>query len=205
MGDPAPAVGSFSLHPALPITILATSLGFVVVQLDGSILNVALVQIGISLGTSVDGLQWTVDAYFPCVCGAAPFGRHIERPVGCTAKRSYRGSACSQQLRSPAPLAHQPRPALIIRAGPCKVAVQPCWFRVRWHFSTTLAGTTRGHWGAPRYGIWTGGGRCSLDGQARFWVVCWLAFISAGGAFFSSILPIGLIGIWLALRFRRPN
>src|SRR5260370_14851012 len=45
-------------------SILATSLGFVVVQLDGSILNVALVQIGISLGTSVDGLQWTVDAYF---------------------------------------------------------------------------------------------------------------------------------------------
>ncbi len=64
MSDPAPAVGSFSLHPALPITILATSLGFVVVQLDGSILNVALPQIGISLGTSVDGLQWTVDAYF---------------------------------------------------------------------------------------------------------------------------------------------
>src|SRR5258708_19628417 len=64
MSDPAPAVGSFSLHPALPITILATSLGFVVVQLDGSIVNVALVQIGISLGTSVDGLQWTVDAYF---------------------------------------------------------------------------------------------------------------------------------------------
>src|SRR5713101_249392 len=64
MSDPASAVGGFSLHPTLPITILATSLGFVVVQLDGSILNVALVQIGISLGTSVDGLQWTVDAYF---------------------------------------------------------------------------------------------------------------------------------------------
>src|SRR5258708_39564525 len=64
MSDPAPALGGFSPHPALPITILATGLGFVVVQLDGSILNVALVQIGISLGTSVDGLQWTVDAYF---------------------------------------------------------------------------------------------------------------------------------------------
>src|SRR5258706_7661017 len=64
MSDPAPAVGGFSPQPALPITILATSLGFVVVQLDGSILNVALAEIGISLGTSVDGLQWTVDAYF---------------------------------------------------------------------------------------------------------------------------------------------
>src|SRR5258706_7654660 len=64
MSDPAPAVGGLSLHPAMRITILATSLGFVVVQLDGSILNVALPQIGISLGTSVDGLQWTVHAYF---------------------------------------------------------------------------------------------------------------------------------------------
>src|SRR5260370_41573089 len=64
MGDPAAPVGRFSPHPTLPITIFATSLGFVVVQLDGSILNVALVQIGISLGTSVNGLQWTVDAYF---------------------------------------------------------------------------------------------------------------------------------------------
>jgi len=59
-----PAVKGLSVHPALPITILATSLGFVVVQLDGSILNVALPQIGISLGTSVEGLQWAVDAYF---------------------------------------------------------------------------------------------------------------------------------------------
>src|SRR5216684_7667090 len=64
MSDPVPGEGDHSSHPALPMTILATSLGFVVVQLDGSILNVALVQIGISLGTSVDGLQWTVDAYF---------------------------------------------------------------------------------------------------------------------------------------------
>ncbi len=42
MSDPAPAGGGFSLHPAMPITILATSLGFVLVQLDGSILNVAV-------------------------------------------------------------------------------------------------------------------------------------------------------------------
>jgi DHA2 family methylenomycin A resistance protein-like MFS transporter len=41
----------------------ATSLGFAVVQLDGSILNVALPQIGAALGAGVDSLQWTVDAY----------------------------------------------------------------------------------------------------------------------------------------------
>ena len=41
----------------------AASLGFAVVQLDGSILNIALPRIGAALGASVDGLQWTVDAY----------------------------------------------------------------------------------------------------------------------------------------------
>jgi MFS transporter, DHA2 family, methylenomycin A resistance protein len=52
------------LRPNVPMTLAATSLGFAVVQLDGSILNVALSQIGISLGTDINDLQWTVDAYF---------------------------------------------------------------------------------------------------------------------------------------------
>src|SRR5580700_528681 len=48
----------------LAITVACTSLGFFVVQLDGSILNIALSQIGISLRTGINDLQWTVDAYF---------------------------------------------------------------------------------------------------------------------------------------------
>lgn len=43
--------------------VLATSFGFVVVQLDVTIVNVALARIGAELGTSVAGLQWVVDAY----------------------------------------------------------------------------------------------------------------------------------------------
>jgi DHA2 family methylenomycin A resistance protein-like MFS transporter len=46
-----------------PIVIATTSLGFVVVQLDVSIVNVALVRIGGALHTGVDALQWVVDAY----------------------------------------------------------------------------------------------------------------------------------------------
>jgi MFS transporter, DHA2 family, methylenomycin A resistance protein len=46
------------------MTISLTSLAFAVVQLDGSILNIALSQIGISLESAIDTLQWTVDAYF---------------------------------------------------------------------------------------------------------------------------------------------
>jgi len=45
------------------LTILATSLGFVLVQLDVSIVNIALAKIGADLGTAVAGLQWIVDSY----------------------------------------------------------------------------------------------------------------------------------------------
>jgi MFS transporter, DHA2 family, methylenomycin A resistance protein len=51
------------LQPQIGLTILAASLGFVLVQLDVSIVNIALAKIGADLGTPVAGLQWVVDAY----------------------------------------------------------------------------------------------------------------------------------------------
>jgi MFS transporter, DHA2 family, methylenomycin A resistance protein len=45
------------------LTVFATSLGFVLVQLDVSIINVALASIEASLHTGTIGLQWVVDAY----------------------------------------------------------------------------------------------------------------------------------------------
>jgi len=50
-------------RPRIGLTILATSLGFVLVQLDVSIVNIALAKIGANLGTPVSGLQWVVDSY----------------------------------------------------------------------------------------------------------------------------------------------
>ena len=44
-------------------TLVATSLGFSVVQLDVSIVNVAIKSIGGGLGGGVSGLQWVVNAY----------------------------------------------------------------------------------------------------------------------------------------------
>lgn len=44
-------------------TLAATSLGLIVVQLDITIVNVALPHIGAQLGAAVGGLQWVVDAY----------------------------------------------------------------------------------------------------------------------------------------------
>ena len=44
-----------------PVAI--TSIGFAVVQLDVTIVNVALARIGATLDASVAALQWVVDAY----------------------------------------------------------------------------------------------------------------------------------------------
>jgi MFS transporter, DHA2 family, methylenomycin A resistance protein len=45
------------------MTLIATSLGFSVVQLDVSVVNVAVKSIGTSLGGGVSDLQWVVSAY----------------------------------------------------------------------------------------------------------------------------------------------
>jgi DHA2 family methylenomycin A resistance protein-like MFS transporter len=52
-------------HPSRPLglVVATTSLGFLVVQLDVSIVNVALVRIGHTLGGGMASLQWVVDAY----------------------------------------------------------------------------------------------------------------------------------------------
>ena len=60
---PAESGGESPLRGALLWTLIATSFAFVVVQLDVTIVNVALPQIGASLHSGVTGLQWVVDAY----------------------------------------------------------------------------------------------------------------------------------------------
>ncbi|MBQ1543985.1 MFS transporter [Caulobacter sp. CCUG 60055] len=47
----------------LALVVAAASFGFVVVQLDVTIVNVALVRIGAEFGGGVAGLQWVVDGY----------------------------------------------------------------------------------------------------------------------------------------------
>src|SRR5204863_8740127 len=45
------------------MTLIATSLGFAVMQLDVSVVNVAVKSIGADLGGGISGLQWVVRAY----------------------------------------------------------------------------------------------------------------------------------------------
>jgi len=57
-----PVVATDRPRPLVLVTA-TTSLGFLVVQLDVSIVNVALVRIGHALHGGMAGLQWVVDAY----------------------------------------------------------------------------------------------------------------------------------------------
>lgn len=52
-----------SEHPPSPAILLACSFAFIIVQLDVTIVNVALPKMGAELGAGVSALQWVVDAY----------------------------------------------------------------------------------------------------------------------------------------------
>lgn len=62
---PLPALSRAALVRIIP----TVSAGFVITQLDVTIVNVALARIGIDLHASVAGLQWIVDAYTLAVAG----------------------------------------------------------------------------------------------------------------------------------------
>lgn len=50
-------------RPSPALTLTAALLGFALICLDASVVNVALPAIGSSLGSGMSGLQWVVDAY----------------------------------------------------------------------------------------------------------------------------------------------
>lgn len=52
-----------TVSPALGRVLATVSVGFVVTQLDVTIVNIALPEIGANLHANVAGLQWVVDAY----------------------------------------------------------------------------------------------------------------------------------------------
>ena len=55
--------GSHTQSRTFARAVAITSLGFLVVQLDVSIVNIALARIGMDLQTDLSRLQWTVDGY----------------------------------------------------------------------------------------------------------------------------------------------
>jgi MFS transporter, DHA2 family, methylenomycin A resistance protein len=58
-----PGVAQTARPPHRGIVLAAATLGFAVIQLDVSVVNVAVKQIGVALGGGITGLQWVIDAY----------------------------------------------------------------------------------------------------------------------------------------------
>ena len=89
----------------LALTTLATSLGFALVQLDVSIVNIGLARIGAALGVGLAGLEWVVDAYTVAfaslMLSAGSLGDRIGAPAHLPARlRPVRGGVVRLRRRS---------------------------------------------------------------------------------------------------------
>jgi DHA2 family methylenomycin A resistance protein-like MFS transporter len=173
----------------------ATSLGFAVVQLDGSILNIALPRIGAALGASVDTLQWTVDAYFLVFAALLLSAGALGDRIG--AKRAFIvGFAIFAAASRACGLATTPIALIAFRAmqGMGGALLVPCSLALINH---ACADDTAAR--VRAVGIWTAAGGAALAiGPA----ISGLLLSTLGWrSIFLANLPIAVLGIWLAARF----
>jgi hypothetical protein len=159
------------------------------------LVNVALPQIGISLGTSVEGLQWTVDGYFLVFAVLLLSAGVLSDRLG--ARRAFvSGFAVFSVASLACTLA--PSPAALIGAravqGGGAALLVPCSLALLNNACGNDAGVR-----ARAIGIWTGVGAVgSAAGPVLGGLL--VGFIGWRSIFLVN-LPIGLIGIWLTLRF----
>jgi DHA2 family methylenomycin A resistance protein-like MFS transporter len=177
-----------------PLTLAAMSLGFVVVQLDVTIVNVALPHIGSSLGAGVAGLQWVVNAYTLVFAAAILTAGALGDRFG--AKRCFILGFVIFTLASLGCALAPNLPALVSARAiqglgaailvPCSLALLNHAFRDE-------------HERTKAIGIWAAGASAALA-----------AGPVVGGGLIASIgwrsiffvnLPLGAVGIWLTSRY----
>jgi DHA2 family methylenomycin A resistance protein-like MFS transporter len=173
----------------------ATSLGFAVVQLDGSILNIALPRIGAALGASVDTLQWTVDAYFMVFAALLLSAGALADRIG--SKRAFiAGFTIFAAASCACGLATTPAGLIAFRAmqGIGGALLVPCSLALINH---ACADDTAAR--ARAIGVWTAAGGVALAvGPIASGVL--LTYLGWRSIFLAN-LPIAALGIWLAARF----
>lgn len=182
-------------HRPFALTILATSLGFALVQLDVSIINVALARMGADLQTNVVGLQWVVDAYalaFACLLlSAGALGDQIG------ARRTFIGGLLLFTAAS-AGCGLAPNVATLITAravqGIGAASLVPCSLALLNHACYQDAAKR-----ARAVSWWTAAGGVGLSAGP----VLGGMLVDAFGwrSIFLINLPAGIAGTWLAQRF----
>ena len=175
-------------------TLIAMSLGFGVVQLDVTIVNVALERIGASFGGGVAGLQWVVNAYTVVFASLILTSGALGDRLG--AKRLFMGGFLLFVVAS---MACGAAPSLIVLIG--ARAIQGIGASVLVPCSLTLLNHTYREPGPRAWavGIWAGVAGVALAGGP----VIGGALIASIGwrAIFFINLPLGLAGVWLTARY----
>ncbi|HTX31130.1 MAG TPA: MFS transporter [Solirubrobacteraceae bacterium] len=175
-------------------TLLATSLGFAVIQLDVSVVNVAIKPIGAALGGGVSALQWVVSAYTLAFASLILTAGALGDRIG--AKRVFIGGFVLFTIASAA-CGLAPRLPVLIAAR----AVQGVGAAVLASSSLSLLNHTFPDPGdrARAVGFWAAGASIALAGGPLVGGVL-IATLSWRAIFFLNA-PIGLVGILLTLRF----
>jgi DHA2 family methylenomycin A resistance protein-like MFS transporter len=176
------------------IVIVATALGFVLVQLDVSIVNVALATIGRDLHSSFAGLQWVVDAYTVAFAACLLSAGALADRIG--ARRTFLIGfvlfVCSSGACGVAPTA-----AILIAArgvqGLGAALLVPCSLALLNHAAEGDAGAR-----ARAVSLWTASGSVALAAGPIIGGML-VAGIGWRSIFFVNV-PLGAIGIWLTVR-----
>jgi MFS transporter, DHA2 family, methylenomycin A resistance protein len=176
--------------------LLATSLGFGVVQLDVSVVNVAIKPIGADLGGSVSGLQWVVNAYTLTFAALILSAGALGDRIG--AKRVFlAGFVVFTSASALCGLAPGLGVLWAARAvqGIGAAALVPCSLTLLNHAYRDSGARARA------VGLWAAGASVALSAGPLIGGV----LIAAAGwrAIFFINLPIGLLAIGLTVRYAR--
>jgi MFS transporter, DHA2 family, methylenomycin A resistance protein len=176
------------------LVLAAATLGFGVIQLDVSVVNVAVKPIGAALGGGVASLQWVVDAYtltFAALilsAGALGDRRGARRVLlGGFALFALASAACGLVPSIGALIAARAVQGIGAAAlGACSLAL----------LNRTYPGPAER---ARAIGLWTAGGAASLAAGPLIGGLL-IAAVGWRSIFFINV-PLGAIGYWLTARY----
>jgi len=178
--------------------LAATSLSYVLVILDTSIVNVALERIGAALSTDIAGLQWVVNAYILSFASLLLSGGALADRLG--ARKIYLAGLTIFTLASACCGWANDLSVLIVAR-----VLQGCGAALLLPASLTLIKQAFPETSerAAAIGIWAGCGGAAMAAGPLVGGV--LIHLFDWRSIFLANLPIGLLGIWLTWRIGRDH